>query len=165
MHEGREARLLISVTGSMDQSFFIGSEGAVPIGIGVGFQDMLPRRDQKPSGTASRIENGLGFLRVDDRDHEVDDMAWCAEVPGRRPRKLSTESKYSNASPRRSEWSRVVVNSGSTQRDADAAVSDEEVFEFSSGQFCPPRTKLDVGLPDSFQYLHNCDRKVDFPMR
>ena len=54
----------------------------MPFGVGVGLEDVLVGRDQEPGGAAGRVEHGLGLLRVDDRDDEVDDVARGAELPG-----------------------------------------------------------------------------------
>ena len=43
---------------------------------------MLPGRDQEPGGAAGRVEDGFVLLRVDDRDHEINDVARGAELSG-----------------------------------------------------------------------------------
>ena len=54
----------------------------LPLAIGVGLEDVLVGRDQESGGAAGRVEHGLGLLRVDDLDHEIDDVARGAELPG-----------------------------------------------------------------------------------
>ena len=48
----------------------------------MGSENVLVRRDEEPGGAAGRVEDAFVFLRVDDRNDEVDDMARGAELPG-----------------------------------------------------------------------------------
>ena len=43
---------------------------------------MLVGGDQESGGAAGRVKHGLVLLRVDDLDHEIDDVARRAELPG-----------------------------------------------------------------------------------
>ena len=43
--------------------------------------DALVRGDEESRGAAGRVEDGLVFLRIDDTNDEVDDMARRAELP------------------------------------------------------------------------------------
>ena len=61
---------------------FVGRQRTVPLGVGIGLENVLVRRNQEPSRAAGRIENSLVFLGVNDGDHEVDDMARRAKLPG-----------------------------------------------------------------------------------
>ena len=54
----------------------------MPLGVGIGLEDVLVRRHQEPGGAAGRVENGFVLLRVQDGDDEVDDVARGAELPG-----------------------------------------------------------------------------------
>ena len=45
-------------------------------------KDVFPRRDQEAGRPARRVENAFVLLRVDDFDHEVDDVARSAELAG-----------------------------------------------------------------------------------
>src|SRR5690606_38639292 len=45
-------------------------------------KNVLVSRDQEAGGAASRIEHGVGLLRVYDLDDEVDDVARGAELSG-----------------------------------------------------------------------------------
>ena len=78
-HVGRD---VVALEVLREAALFVGRQGAVALGVGVGLEDVLVGRDQEPGGAAGRVEHGLGLLRVDDFDHEVDDVARGAELPG-----------------------------------------------------------------------------------
>ena len=78
-HVGRDV-VALEVLG--EPALVVRRQGAVALGVGVGPEDVLVGRDQEPGGAAGRVEHGLGLLRVDDLDHEVDDVARGAELPG-----------------------------------------------------------------------------------
>lgn len=78
-HVGRDV-VALEIFG--EAALFVGSEGAVALRIRVGTEDVLVGRNKETSSTAGGVENGLGFLRGDDLDHEIDDMARGAELPG-----------------------------------------------------------------------------------
>ncbi len=59
---------------------FVGGEGDVVVRIRVGATDVLERRDQEPRRAARGVEDAFVFLRVDDFDHEVDDVARRSEL-------------------------------------------------------------------------------------
>ena len=61
---------------------FVGRQRAMTLDVGVGFEDVLVGRDQKPSGTAGRVKHGLGLLWVNDLNHEINDVARGTELPG-----------------------------------------------------------------------------------
>ena len=65
-----------------EPAFLVGRKFAVALGVGVGAEDVLVGGDEEARGPAGRIENGLVFLRVDDLDHEIDDVARSAELSG-----------------------------------------------------------------------------------
>ena len=61
---------------------FVGRERTVALVVGISPENVLVRRNQKPGSTTGRVENGFVFLRVNDRDDEVDDVARRTELPG-----------------------------------------------------------------------------------
>jgi hypothetical protein len=65
-----------------EAALLIGRQRAVALGVGVGLEDVLVGGDQKPGGTACRVEHSLGLLRVDDFDHEFNNMARGEELSG-----------------------------------------------------------------------------------
>jgi hypothetical protein len=78
-HVGRDV-VALEVGG--EAGLVVGSEGDVALLVGVGAEDVLEGGDEESDGAAGGIEHGLGFLGVDDGDHEVDDMARGAELTG-----------------------------------------------------------------------------------
>jgi len=63
-------------------AFIIGRELAVPFGVPVAAQDVLVGGDEEPGGAAGGVEDGFVLLGLQDLDHEVDDVARGAELPG-----------------------------------------------------------------------------------
>lgn len=61
---------------------FVGGELVVAVSIFVGLADMFIRRDEKTGGAAGAVEHDFVFFRVDQFDHEIDDVARGAELPG-----------------------------------------------------------------------------------
>jgi len=78
-HVGRD---VVAIEVLREAALFVRRQGAVALGIGVGLEDVLVGRDQESGGAASRVEHGLGLLRGDDFDHEINDVARGAELPG-----------------------------------------------------------------------------------
>ena len=78
-HVGRDV-VALEVLG--EAALFVRRQRAVALGVGVGLEDVLVGGDQEPGGAAGRVEHGLGLLRVDDLDHEIDDVARGAELAG-----------------------------------------------------------------------------------
>ena len=78
-HVGRDV-VALEVLG--EAALVVGCERAVAIGVGVGAEDVLVGGDQEAGGAAGGIEDGFGLLGVDDLDHEIDDVARGAELPG-----------------------------------------------------------------------------------
>ena len=54
----------------------------MPLVVDIGSENVLVGRDEESGGAAGRVENFFVFLRVDDCNDEVDDMARGAELPG-----------------------------------------------------------------------------------
>jgi len=48
----------------------------------IGLEDVLVGRDQEARSATGRVKHGIGLLRIDDLDHEVDDVARGAELTG-----------------------------------------------------------------------------------
>ena len=78
-HVGRD---VIALEVLRQAALFVRRQGAVALGVGVGFEDVLVGRNQKPGRAAGRVKHGFGLLRIDDLDHEIDDVARGAELPG-----------------------------------------------------------------------------------
>ena len=78
-HVGRD---VVALEVLRQAALVVGRQRAVALGVGVGLEDVLVGRDQEAGGAAGRVEHGLGLLRVDDLDDEIDDVARGAELPG-----------------------------------------------------------------------------------
>ena len=78
-HVGRD---VVALEVACEFSLFVGRERTVSLVVRIGAADMLVGRNQEPGGAAGRVENGFVFFRVDDGDHEVDDMTRRAELSG-----------------------------------------------------------------------------------
>jgi len=61
---------------------FVGGEFALAFGVGVGAEDVFVGGDGEAGGAAGGIEDGFVFARVDECDHEVDDVARGAKLAG-----------------------------------------------------------------------------------
>ena len=57
-------------------------QGVVAVGVPVGGKDVLVGGDEKPGGAAGGVEDHLVFLRINNRDYEVDDVSGSTELPG-----------------------------------------------------------------------------------
>ncbi len=78
-HVGRD---VVALEVSSQPPALVGGERAVAVFVGIGFEDVLVRRDQKAGGAAGGVEHGVGLLRVHDLDDEIDDVARRAELAG-----------------------------------------------------------------------------------
>ena len=78
-HVGRDV-VAFEVAGK--SSLFVGRQGAVAVGVGVGSKNVLVGGDKESGCAASWVENDLLFFGVEDLHHEVDDVARGAELPG-----------------------------------------------------------------------------------
>jgi hypothetical protein len=67
-------------------------------------EDVLPGRNQEARRAAGRVENAFVLLRVDDLDHEVDDVARRAELAGVALAAEHREQVFEGVA-QRSEWS------------------------------------------------------------
>ena len=61
---------------------FVGRQGAVAVGVGVGGEDVLVGGDEEAAGAAGRVEHGVVLVRVHNRHDKVDDVARGAELAG-----------------------------------------------------------------------------------
>jgi hypothetical protein len=78
-HVGRD---VVALELARQPAFFVGRQRAGALRVGVGAQDVLPGRDQKTGRAAGRVQHDLALFRVQHLDHEVDDVARRAELPG-----------------------------------------------------------------------------------
>jgi nitroreductase len=78
-HVGRDV-VALEVLG--EAALFVRSELAVALGVGVGAEDVLVGGDEETGGAAGGVEDGLVFLRGEDLDHEINDVARGAELAG-----------------------------------------------------------------------------------
>ena len=58
------------------------SEVAIALLVDVSAEDVLVGGDEEPGGAAGGVEDGLVLLRGENLDHEIDDVARGAELPG-----------------------------------------------------------------------------------
>ena len=78
-HIGRD---VIAFEVSRQSAFVVGRERAVALVVGIGFANVFVGRDEEAGGAASGVEDGFVFLRVEEVDDEVDDVAGRAELAG-----------------------------------------------------------------------------------
>ena len=78
-HVGRD---VVALEVLRQPPLLVGGQRAVAVGVAVGVENVLVRGDQKARGAAGGVEHRFVLLRVDNRDHEVDDVARRAELPG-----------------------------------------------------------------------------------
>ena len=60
----------------------VGGEGAVAVFVSIFAIDVFVGGDEESGGAAGGVEDGFVLLWVDELDHEVDDVARGAELPG-----------------------------------------------------------------------------------
>ena len=63
-----------------EAALFVGRELAVALGVGIGAEDVLVGGDEEAGGAAGGVEDGFVFLRGENLDHEINDVARGAEL-------------------------------------------------------------------------------------